>query len=165
MDRAPTPSDLTAARVRQVRIRRGITVPMLADRCDAIGAPQLTAQAIYKIEGQRESATRPPRRVTVDELLILALALNVAPVHLLVPPDDPGARYPLTSKATASRSSVRAWIRGIGPIDPDADDREFYTEVPPGEFYHPAHMSSDGEAFVGPVQQGPPQKREESEDE
>jgi hypothetical protein len=57
---------------------------------------------------------------------------------------------------------VRGWVRGIGPLDPDADEREFYSEVPPGESYMPAHMSVDGEAFVGPVQHGPPQRREDT---
>jgi hypothetical protein len=149
--------------VKQVRIRRGITVPELAERCAAIGAPHLTAQSIYKIEGQRESSTRPPRRVTVDELLILAIALNVAPVNLLVPPDDSDTPYPLTSRITARRFSVRAWIRGVGPIDPDASLREFYTEVPEGEFYTPAHTDSSGE-FIGAVQQGPPRPRQEESD-
>jgi hypothetical protein len=161
MANSPTPSDAVAARVKQVRKRRDLTVADLAARCAELGAPQLTAQALYKLEGQRESAGRRPRPVTVDELLALALALNVAPVHLLVPPDEPDTPYRVTATVTERRFLVRGWIRGIGPLDPDTDLREFHSEVPPGEFYMPAHMSGDGEAFIGPVQQGPPQRPKE----
>ncbi|SRR6266487_944828 len=159
-----TPSDVVAARVRQVRTKRGMKVADLAARCAELGAPQLTAQALYKLEGQRESATRRPRPVTVDELLALSLALNVAPVHLLVPPDDPREPYPVTATVTEQASSVRAWIRGVLSIDRDlaeAGHRDFYAEAPPGEYYYPAHMSGDGEALVGAVQGGPPQRPKE----
>jgi hypothetical protein len=155
-----TVSDVVAARVREVREKRRITAVDLAGRCAALGEPQLTVQALYKLEGRRESPkSRRPRPVTVDELITLAIALNVAPVHLLVPPDDSDAPYQLTSKITARRFPVRGWIRGIGPIDPDADRREFYTEVPEGEFYTPAHIDNSGE-FIGAVQQGPPLRKE-----
>jgi transcriptional regulator with XRE-family HTH domain len=129
MDRAQTPSDVVAARVRQVRKRRDMTVADLAERCAAIGAPQLTAQAIYKIEGQRESSTRPPRQVTVDELLALGAALNVAPVHLLVPPDDFRKAYRVTGTLSEGAAHVRHWIRGVLPLH-GAGHHEYFTEVP-----------------------------------
>jgi transcriptional regulator with XRE-family HTH domain len=133
MDRPTTPSDVVAARVRDVRTKRKLTVADLAERCAAIGAPQLTVQAIYKIEGQRESTTRPPRQVTVDELLALAAALNVAPVHLLVSPDDYLKTYRLTSGTSETAVYVRHWIRGSLPL-PDGDPREYFSEVPRTEY-------------------------------
>jgi transcriptional regulator with XRE-family HTH domain len=132
-----TPSDVVAARVRQVRNKRGMTVADLAARCAGLGAPQLTAQALYKLEGQRESATRRPRPVTVDELLALAVALNVAPVHLLVPPDDYETPYRVTATVTEANHRVRGWARGLFPLrrlPRVGDQRDFYTEVPPEEF-------------------------------
>jgi transcriptional regulator with XRE-family HTH domain len=155
-----TPSDVVAARVREVRGKRGITVAMLAERCAALGVHSLTVQALYKLEGQRNPAKRHPRPVTVDELLVLALALNVAPVHLLVPPDDSDAPYPVTAKVTTRRFPARGWIRGIGPIDPDADPREFGAEVPRGEFYNPTYTDHDG-VQIHATQQGPPRCRKE----
>ena len=135
MDRAQTPSDLVAERVREVRTKRQMTVAELAERCSG----QLTVQAIYKIEGQRESATRPPRRVTVDELLILALALNVPPLYLLVPPDNPNEPYPVTATVSESRRNVAAWVAGEGPIlrrlPLVGDIRQFYAELPEDKFY------------------------------
>jgi transcriptional regulator with XRE-family HTH domain len=155
-------SDVVAARVREVRGKRKLTVAELAARCAALGAPDLTAQALYKLEGRRPGKLRP-RPVTVGELLALAAALNVPPVCLLVPPDDSDEPYAVTATVTASRFAVRAWIRGAGPLLDDDDPRDFYAELPRGEFYTPGHMTSDGEAWVGPVQQGPPRRLEDSD--
>jgi transcriptional regulator with XRE-family HTH domain len=156
-----TPSDVVAARVREVREKRRMTTVDLAARCAALGAPQLTVQALYKLEGRRESpASHRPRPVTVDELLALAAALNVAPVCLLVPPDDYQEPYVVTATVTKGRFAVRAWIRGVGPLLGDDDPREFYAELPRGEFYTPGHMTSDGEAWVSGTQQGPPLRKE-----
>ncbi len=126
-----TPSDVVAARVRQVRTSRGLTVPQLAERCAAVGAPQLSVQAIYKIEGQRESATRSPRRVTVDELLALALALDVAPVHLVIPfgDDEPCA---LTAGVTEPAAEARPWFTGQNALK-GTNRVAYYSFVPERE--------------------------------
>lgn len=76
-----------AARVRALRNRRNLTAAKLAEKCAQLGVPELTAQAIANIEtGRREKTTgRRRRHVTVEELLILARALDVPPVLLLFP--------------------------------------------------------------------------------
>jgi hypothetical protein len=158
-----TVSDVVAARVKEVRGKRDLTVSGLAARCAALGAPQLTAQALYKLEGQRDSASRRPRPVTVDELLALAVALNVAPVNLLVPTSDFDESYRLTGEVSVSAASARAWIRGVLPLLPGDDAREYWSEVPLAEFYMPAHWSGDGEEWVPAVQQGPPIRKENSD--
>jgi transcriptional regulator with XRE-family HTH domain len=155
------PSDVVAARVRQVRKRRNLTTAQLAERCAALGAPDLTTQALYKLEGQRDVASRRPRPVSVDELLVLAAALNVAPVHLLVPTDDFDESYRLTAEVGVSASSARAWIRGVLPLLPGDDGREYWSEVPQGEFYMPAHWSGDGEVMIPAVQQEPRRRPKE----
>jgi transcriptional regulator with XRE-family HTH domain len=81
-DDGATASDLIAQRIRELRNARGMTVADLAARCEAAGMPKLTAQALYKLEGQRNALDRPPRPVTVDELLVLARALGVTPAEL-----------------------------------------------------------------------------------
>jgi transcriptional regulator with XRE-family HTH domain len=150
-----TPSDVVAERVKEVRKRRGWNNAALAAECAKAGAAQLTENVLENIEhGRRDKAGRRRRTVSVDELLTLAIALNVAPVHLLVPPDDPDEPYPVVGGVQARRFGVRAWIRGIGPIDPDADPREFGAEVPRGEFYWPTHTDSSGEQ-IHATQQGP----------
>ena len=128
-----TPSDITAARVRKVRAKRGLTVAELAERCAAAGFPELTVQALYNLEGRRSRTRRAARPVTVDELFALAKALQVAPVHLLVPPDTDDEPYSVTPEVTAPALHVRDWVRGYGLLP--GDDRQLYlTEVPPGEF-------------------------------
>jgi transcriptional regulator with XRE-family HTH domain len=156
-----TVSDVAAARVREVRKRRGWQPADLAARCAELGAGHLTENVIENIEsGRRDKQGRRRRDVTVDELLTLAVALNVAPVHLLVPVDDPDAAYPVIGGVLARRFGVRAWIRGIGPIDPDADPREFGAEVPRKEFYWPTHTDHDG-VQIHATQQGPHRPRTE----
>ena len=126
-----TPSDVVAARVREVRGKRNLTVAQLAARCADLGAPDLTTQALYKLEQRRPGKLRP-RPVTVDELLALAAALNVAPVHLLVPPDDFRKSYQVTGTISERAAYVRHWIRGVIPLR-SADPREYFAEVPQTE--------------------------------
>ncbi len=111
MDNKWTPSDVAAATVREVRGKRGMTVAELAARCAELGAPQLTAQALYKLEARRPGKLRP-RPVTVDELLTLACALDIAPVYLLTGLGDDGGPYPVTGNVADRTDRVREWIRG-----------------------------------------------------
>jgi transcriptional regulator with XRE-family HTH domain len=136
-----TVSDIVAARVRQVRKRRDWLPADLAERCAALGAADLTENVIENIESRSARASKRPRPVSVDELLTLALALNVAPVHLLVPPDDSEMPYQITQTVTATNRFVaRGWIRGIAPIS--GDRREFDTEVPQDEYYSPGRLDA-----------------------
>ncbi|WAL67211.1 helix-turn-helix transcriptional regulator [Amycolatopsis cynarae] len=107
------PSDVVGDRVRQVRKLRRLSVEELAERCEQVGAPQLTVPALYVIEsGRRERETgRRRRMVTVDEWLALALALNVSPLVLLLP-DQFDARFDLTAGTSAQASDVVQWIIG-----------------------------------------------------
>jgi hypothetical protein len=137
MDSPLSVSDTVAHWVRDLRNERGLSTKELAERCAGLGAKQITAQVIYKLEGQRGTATRSPRPVSVDELLVLSLALNVAPVHLLVPPNDSGEPYPVTSTMTEPRHRVRGWVRGLFPLARlplVGDKRQFFTVVPAEEF-------------------------------
>jgi transcriptional regulator with XRE-family HTH domain len=127
---------MVAARVREVREHRGMTTAELARRCAELGVPSLTTQALYKLEGQRDPAKRPPRPVSVDELLALALVLNVAPVHLIVPVDGDQEKYRITPEVQASRARVRTWIRGLQlpfRLPKVGDQRQFLSEMPEGE--------------------------------
>jgi hypothetical protein len=132
-----TVSDAVAARVRQVRKRRDWKPADLAARCAELGAGDLTENVIENIESRSARASKHPRPVTVDELLALALALDVAPVHLLVPPDEPGAPYQVTAAVSESRFRVRSWIRGLFPLvrlPRVGATRDFWAEVPDDEF-------------------------------
>jgi transcriptional regulator with XRE-family HTH domain len=108
-------SETVGRRVGEVRRDLGWSVEQLAERCAQAGAPQLTVNALYVIEsGRKEKATgRRRRHVTVDELLLLAVALGVAPVDLLVPStvaDD--APVNVAPEVTTTAGAAREWIGG-----------------------------------------------------
>lgn len=125
-------SDVVAERVKAVRKKRGLTASQLAERCAEVGTPELTAQALSNIEtGRRDKEGRRRRYVTVDEVVALALALGVAPVHLLIDPE--GDDYQVTPTHAEPSTAVRAWVRGFRPLE-GTDTRMFWAEVPPAEF-------------------------------
>jgi hypothetical protein len=125
-----------------VRKRRDWSPADLAARCAALGAPDLTENVIENIESRSVRATKRPRPVTVDELLTLGAALNVAPVHLLVPPDDDSdAPYGVTAAVTERVWDVRAWIRGDLPLD-DADPRQYFAEIERSRYYRQVSAES-----------------------
>jgi hypothetical protein len=108
-----------------------MTVAQLAARCEEAGMPRLTAQALYKLESQRDRTDRPPRPVTVDELLILAYALDVAPVHLIVGLND-DTPLPVSTEWSVSAEGARLWIRGLAPLS-GTDRKRYEANVPPSE--------------------------------
>lgn len=77
-------SDLAGRRIRQVRQRRKWTAKDLAALCADAGAPYITASVITDLETRRRSS----RKITLDELLVLAHVLEVPPLLLFVPLDD-----------------------------------------------------------------------------
>ena len=124
-----TPSDVIAQRIRQLREARGWSVAELATRCKDAGLPRLTSTVLYKLESQRQN--RAPRPVTVDELLILAFVLDIAPVHLIAGLDD-DAELPISPDWTISASGARQWIRGFAPIA-GSNKKLYNANVPPSE--------------------------------
>src|SRR6188768_2402277 len=91
-------------RVKQIRERRGWSVPELVERCETLGLHRLTRETITNIELGRKKA------IDVDELLGLAVALDVSPLHLLLDHDEPA----LTIAGRATPYPV-AWLAGTGP--------------------------------------------------
>jgi transcriptional regulator with XRE-family HTH domain len=121
-----TPSDVIGERLRQRRRQEGLSVEAVAALCKNAGAPELTANAIYLIEGgrrKRGDGSRRTRKIIVDELLILARVLEVSPLALLFPADSD--EYPLTPGLSANVFRVYDWMIGradspVGEQDPDA---------------------------------------------
>lgn len=148
-DKPQTPSDFVGQQVRELRRRRGLTAQQLAERCTAIGAPEMSAQTISNIEtGRRDKDRRRRREITVDELFILAYALNTAPLSLLV--DDEGAPYPVTPTLTAAAQKVWAWNAGQGPLKVDGagpldfDERlDYFTALPKWKQAEERHLLAE----------------------
>ena len=98
-------SDVVANEVARLRRAAGLTRDDLADLCAKRGLP-LTSSTIANIEtGRRDAAGKRRREVTVDELVVLADALRVAPVLLVFPV----GQEPVTSYVGES-GSVDTWM-------------------------------------------------------
>lgn len=109
-------SDVVAQRAQELRKRQGLTAKGLAERCALMGAPGMTASVIANIEsGRPDLRGRRRRQITLEEWLILAQALHVAPIHLLVPVDDESPRYELTPEEPQPTQGMRregvGWVR------------------------------------------------------
>jgi transcriptional regulator with XRE-family HTH domain len=104
-------SDLIAAQMKQLRALRNLTVKELGARCQELGAIELTANVLTNIEVRR-------RDVSADELLVLALALDVAPTHLLTPPSGATTGLAVTPDVVADAETAALWIRGDAALLP-----------------------------------------------
>jgi transcriptional regulator with XRE-family HTH domain len=97
-----------AGEVRRYRKERKITAQQLADRCTSLGVP-LHRSVIANLESGR----RP--LVSVAELLVLAVALNVQPIRLVLPlgRDDNMELLPGRSGSTVDAA---LWFSGLGDL-------------------------------------------------
>ncbi|MFE1346984.1 hypothetical protein ACFW57_20600, partial [Streptomyces sp. NPDC058757] len=77
-----------------------------------------------------ESGRRPA--VSVQELLALAVALDVAPVNLLVPLDSEPYKVTPTGTEPHSSGEVWRWMRGQHPLNgtSPAAARTYFAEAP-----------------------------------
>jgi transcriptional regulator with XRE-family HTH domain len=137
----PTVSDRIGEAIRDARTRHGWTQHDLAGRCAALGAPHLTRSVLFDIEtGRRNPATGKRRReVSADDVVALALALDVAPVHLMFPIDD-DAPVALTGTLSERAELVRQWARGHHPLK-GTERRMYYAYVPEAELRRAEYMA------------------------
>jgi hypothetical protein len=111
---APGPTgDRVAANLSQ--LRGPVSLEELADRLDRLGR-RIAPDSIRNVE--QLGATRR-RRVDVDDLVALSIALGVNPNRLLLPPTSgvqEGVR--LTSQVEIPANLAWAWAQGDVPIEP-----------------------------------------------
>jgi transcriptional regulator with XRE-family HTH domain len=94
-----------ASNVQSLRKARGITLQALSDRLAELGRP-IPIASLSKLEKRL-------RRVDADDLVALAIALDVSPVRLLLPGEPPEDR--MVDLAPTERSNwVTAWLWAIG---------------------------------------------------
>ena len=116
------PSEVFRARLREVRRLKRWTQQQLADELASLGV-RVDASGITRME-------RGTRGVTLDDVIAIAAALGVSPLHMIVPLDDNGAQ--LTPGLTVTTVDARAWLRGQRPLQ-EADERLFYAQTPESE--------------------------------
>lgn len=98
-----------AANLRELRKARGFDLAGLAARMDELGQP-VGLSALSKIENRQ-------RRVDVDDLVALAVALDVSPSRLLLSATaDPDAQIDLTPRTTVSERDAWGWAAGSDPL-------------------------------------------------
>jgi transcriptional regulator with XRE-family HTH domain len=120
----PTASQVLAAALPAVRARQGLSAEDLAARVKLRGG-KLDRAAISKIENGT-------RGVSLDDAILLAVALGVSPLHLFTPRED-NAFVRVTPTEYVTAGTVRRWIRGTTPLK-GQDDRVYRTEVPESEW-------------------------------
>lgn len=120
-----------AAHVARVRTRKGWDQKQLSERLAAIGRP-MSPSVISKIE-------QGDRRVDVDDLIALAVALDVYVAGLLLPLDDsPESIIDLAPGHSVAADVAWAWLSGERPLvftEPRNYDPELEAELyslPPG---------------------------------
>jgi transcriptional regulator with XRE-family HTH domain len=110
--REPGPSSVrVAANLRRIRQERGLSYAELARRLAAVGHPILDTGLIKVEKGER--------RVDVDDLVALAVALGTTPNRLLLPGTDiaDGAiDHALVPEIRDSRRGLWAWASGEVPL-------------------------------------------------
>jgi transcriptional regulator with XRE-family HTH domain len=121
---APTASQVLAAELPNVRKRQGLTAEDLALRVKLHGG-KLDRAAISKIENRL-------RDVSLDDAILLAVALGISPLHLFVPRDD-DAFVAVAPAWNVAAALARRWVRGEQPLQ-FQDDRVYRTEVPESEW-------------------------------
>jgi transcriptional regulator with XRE-family HTH domain len=111
IERGPT-SERVARNVAELRAARGLTLRDLSVRLEEVGRPILPS-GLHKIE-------RGARRVDVDDLVALALALDVTPTRLLMPATATRRQVLLTSKVKGGERTLWEWAVGdtLLPRDP-----------------------------------------------
>ncbi|MER7459211.1 helix-turn-helix domain-containing protein [Micromonospora sp. NPDC126480] len=131
MDQSPVvlrPHETLVERVKQLRKARGWSAQRLADEMAKVGVPW-ERMIVTKLENGRRAG------VSVEEMLALAYVLDVAPVHLLIPPVASSGEerfYAMVPNVGMPLRDVREWVRGKEPAA-GQDPRPYFSEVPPEE--------------------------------
>jgi transcriptional regulator with XRE-family HTH domain len=104
-----------AANVKRIRKARGLSTYALSGQLSEAGRP-IAPSAVAKVE-------RGERQVTVDDLMALAVALDVSPSALLLPPtDDPSEKVEITGTASVPADQAWDWMDGRRRLDQPTPD-------------------------------------------
>jgi transcriptional regulator with XRE-family HTH domain len=106
-------SRIVADRIREVRQRRGLSQRALAEIIDSELGYSLDAPTISKIE-------KRTRSVTLDDLLVIAAALNIAPFALLRPSRAP--ELVSIGRNEMTPNTLDQYLRGLRPLLLHGDD-------------------------------------------
>ena len=98
-----------AGNVRALRHDRRLSLQDLSERMRSLGRPILIS-GLSKVE-------QGSRRVDVDDLMALSLALDVTPNRLLLPSTAGESKISLTPSEVVTERDAWRWACGDGPLD------------------------------------------------
>lgn len=117
VDRGPT-GVRAAANLRAVRETRGLSLARLSERLTKIGRPMLPS-GISKLESG-------DRRMDVDDLMALSVALGINPSRLLLPVNcRVDEEVALTERVSCPVWRAWQWAEGIAPFDVEVDSDDW----------------------------------------
>lgn len=118
-----TPSAVIAAQIRKRREQLGLNREQVAERCAQNGVPQLTQAALTNIETGRPDNKSSKRRrdVSVEELLVLARALETSPLLMMFPVGHQDQVEVLPGRSVDVWPALR-WFTGQGRFPADTID-------------------------------------------
>lgn len=110
-------SDVVADQVKKHREAQGLYRDDLAKRCAELGWPALTSGVIGTIEtGRPDKDGKRRREISIDELVVLARALDVEPV-LLVAPLGHLPEIEILPGQTVPAVQAYRWLTGDSALD------------------------------------------------
>ncbi|GAA4865871.1 helix-turn-helix transcriptional regulator [Kitasatospora terrestris] len=107
-----------AANLLRLRKARGLSTTQLAASLKSLGQP-VPATGITRVE-------KGERRVDTDDLVALALALNVSPAALLLPADWSDAQVKLAENFETSTRVAWLWVEGRAPASSFGTESEMH---------------------------------------
>ncbi len=114
VEKGPT-SARAARNVRALREARGLSLAGLSQRLAEVGRPMIP-NGLSKLENGE-------RRLDVDDLMALSVALGVNPSRLLLPVDgSPDAQVEITETVSCPAWRAWEWADGFAPFDDDLED-------------------------------------------
>lgn len=121
---APTVSETIARRMRELRERKGWTQTQLAERITELGFP---VHQTWVAKCERLDSGR--RKITTEQAMLIAAALEVSPTALLLPPET-DATVSIAPNMEVPTAYVRGWFKGLAPLCSDA-----FPPIAPRFFY------------------------------
>ncbi len=124
MEETARVSQVTAGRIREVRERRRWSQEDLAKRLGELGAP-VDRATVARTEGGA-------RGLSLDDALVYAAAVGVAPVNLFTPVNSTPALV-VAPELVVDPILARQWIRGLAALRQE-DARTYFSEIPTEEW-------------------------------
>jgi transcriptional regulator with XRE-family HTH domain len=125
-----------AINMRAIRKERGMSLRALSTRMGELGR-SLAPDTLSRIERAAFGGPKQLRRVDVDDLVALALALGVTPSRLLLPGPQTISTPPrvqLTTVVNAPPRAIWRWANGISPLPPSSYGDMLPADHPMGDW-------------------------------